>query len=82
MAFVSDWKRKRLGGMFAFGVERRQIRVGRAAEPVLVIRVCENLVPGDELVLTRSNLRFATIGVDSEERRGAEAAAVRARGVV
>lgn len=67
---MSDWKRQRLGPTFTIGVRRRQVRVGRAAEPITVIRLVEDAKAGTELVLTRRDMRFAAIGMDYEARRG------------
>lgn len=68
---MSVWKRKRLGASYVFGVQRRQIRVGCAAEPVVVIRVLATMQPGDELVLTRRDVKFAAMGLDYAQKRAA-----------
>lgn len=66
-----DWKRKRLGPSYTIGVQRRQVRVGKPGEPVVVVRVVEGLKPGDELILTRRVVQFAASGVEFELRRAA-----------
>lgn len=63
------WRRQRLGPSFLVGVQRRQVRVGRQAEPVAVIRLIEDVKAGEELILTRRDVRFAAIGLDYELRR-------------
>ncbi len=68
---MSQWKRARLGAMYTIGVRRRQVRVGRASEPIVVITLCENMQAGDEIVLTRRDVRFAATGMDYELRRAA-----------
>lgn len=65
---MGDWKRDRLGPGYVVGVQRRQIRVGRRPEPVVVVRLLEDMKSGDELVLTRRDVRFAATGMEYELR--------------
>lgn len=67
---MSDWKRARLGPSYTIGVRRRQIRVGCEPEPIVVVRLIEDMKAGDEIVLTRRAMRFASIGMEYEIRRG------------
>jgi hypothetical protein len=67
---LRDWKRERLGRSYTIGVRWRQVRVARPPEPIVVIRLAEDMKAGDELVLTRRDLRFATTGMEYEARHG------------
>ena len=64
-----SWKRKRLGASYVMSVPRRQIRVGKAIEPVGILRVLEDMKAGDEIVMTRRDVRFVALGIDYELRR-------------
>lgn len=68
---LADWKRERLGASYVMGVQRRQVRVGRRTEPVVVLHLIEDMRAGDELVMTRRDVRFCAIGMDYELRRAA-----------
>ena len=64
-----NWRRALLGGSYVMGVQRRQIRVGRHVEPIVVIRLIDDMKAGDELVMTRRDVRFAATGIDYELNR-------------
>lgn len=68
---MADWKRERLGASYVVGVQRRQVRVGHHAEPVVVVRLGNDMKAGDELVMTRRTVRFVAFGMDYELRRAA-----------
>lgn len=61
---ASAWKAKRLGLTNLHGIQWRQVRVGRPIEPVAVIRLVEDARAGDEVVLTRRDMRFLVFGME------------------